>query len=85
MHRAGAGLYQSGCGQQGAWPVREGQGDTPSCALAAPGEHRALGPQSQRSQMGQGKLSVRPRRRTWLGIAHMEGVNQVPGHPEMGW
>lgn len=29
-------------------------------------------------------MLVCPRQRTWPGIAHMAGVDQVTGHPEMG-
>lgn len=84
MNRAGAGLCQSGRGDQGAWSISKAQGNTPFRTLAVPGECRVRGPQSQRAQMGQGKLLVRPGQRMWLGIAHMVGVDQVTGRPERG-
>lgn len=68
----------------GSLASTQGQWDTLIHTLAALGQRRALGPQSQRSQMGHGELLVCPRQRTWPGIAHMTGVDQDTGPLEMG-
>ena len=76
-------------GQGKGWAVPEslwgpGSMARPSRTPAAPGEPRVPAPQSQRSQVGQGKLLVRPGQGLWPGIGHTAGVDQVTGRPEVG-